>query len=216
MRSVNEDRLQKTLKYILEYQKRESKTPTYREIQKECGYISLGTVAADVARLKQRHMIESSNESGWSSIKLPNRLSVNGKHNCYICGAVPCGQPSPAIEDIEATVALPDAIFGRADHVILHANGPSMIKRGIFDGDLLVVRKQPTAKLGDTVIAMLENGESTCKILAEKNGKYYLRAANDEVNEIGKRKYDVYPESDWSIFGVVDYVIHAPVCDEFE
>ena len=216
MRSVNEDRLQKTLKYILEYQKRESKTPTYREIQKECGYISLGTVAADVARLKQRHMIESSNESGWSSIKLPNRLSVNGKHNCYICGAVPCGQPSPAIEDIEATVALPDAIFGRADHVILHANGPSMIKRGIFDGDLLVVRKQPTAKLGDAVIAMLENGESTCKILAEKNGKYYLRAANDEVNEIGKRKYDVYPESDWSIFGVVDYVIHAPVCDEFE
>lgn len=216
MRSINEDRLQKTLKYIMEYQKRESKTPTYREIQKACGYTSLGTVAADVARLKQRHMIESSNEGGWSSIKLPNRLSVNGKHNCFICGAVPCGQPSPAIEDIEATVALPDAIFGRADHIILHATGPSMIKRGIFDGDLLVVRKQPTAKLGDTVIAMFDDGESTCKILAEKNGKYYLRAANDEVNEIGKRKYDVYPESDWSIFGVVDYVIHAPVCDEFE
>ena len=216
MRNVNEDRLQKTLKYILEYQKENSKTPTYRQIQKECGYTSLGTVAADVARLKQRHLIESSNEGGWSSIKLPNRLSVEDKHNCFICGAVPCGRPSPAIEDIEATVALPDAIFGRADHIILHATGPSMIKRGIFDGDLLVVRKQPTAKLGDTVIAMLDDGESTCKILAEKNGKYYLRAANDEVNEIGKRKYDVYPESDWSIFGVVDFVIHAPICDEFE
>ena len=32
MRSVNEDRLQKTLEYILEYQKRESKAPTYRQI----------------------------------------------------------------------------------------------------------------------------------------------------------------------------------------
>ena len=91
-----------------------------------------------------------------------------------------------------------------------------MIKRGIFDGDLLVVRKQPMAELGDTVIAMLEGGESTCKILDEKNGRYYLRAANDELNEKGKRKYDVYPKSDWSIFGVVDYVIHAPVCDEFD
>ena len=40
MRSVNEDRLQKTLEYILEYQKRESKAPTYRQIQKECGYNS--------------------------------------------------------------------------------------------------------------------------------------------------------------------------------
>lgn len=216
MRSVNEDRLQKTLGYILEYQKRESKAPTYRQIQKECGYNSLGTVAADVARLKKRHLIESSDEGGWNSIKLPNRLSVEDKHNCFICGAVPCGQPSPAIEDIEATVALPDAIFGCADHIILHAKGPSMIKRGIFDGDLLVVRKQPTAELGDTVIAMLEGGESTCKILDEKNGRYYLRAANDELNEKGKRKYDVYPKSDWSIFGVVDYVIHAPVCDEFD
>ena len=216
MRNVNEERIQKTLEFILEFQKRECRAPTYRQIQTECGYSSLSVVAADVARLKERQLIESSTAGGWNSIKLPERLSVEDKHNCFICGAVPCGQPSPAIEDIEATVSLPDAIFGRADHIILHASGPSMIKRGIFDGDLLVVRRQPTAKLGDTVIAMLEDGESTCKILDEKNGKYYLRAANDELNEKGKRKYDVYPQSEWSIFGVVDYVIHAPVCDEFE
>ncbi len=215
MRSVNEDRLKQTLEYILAYQKRESRAPTYRQIQKACKYTSLGTVAADVARLKERNLIESSNEGGWNSIKLPNCLSVEDRHNCFICGAVPCGQPSPAIEDIEATVALPDAIFGCADHIILHAVGPSMIKRGIFDGDLLVVRKQSTARLGDTVIAMLEGGESTCKILDEKNGRYYLRAANDTLNEKGRRMYDVYPESEWSIFGVVDYVIHAPVSDEF-
>lgn len=216
MRSVNEDRLQKTLEYILECQKKESRTPTYRRIQKECGYSSLGTVASDVARLKKRHLIESNDGGGWNTIKLPHQLSVEEKHNCFICGTVPCGQPSPAMEDIEATVALPDAIFGCADHIILHATGPSMIKRGIFDGDLLVVRRQPTANLGDTVIAILDGGESTCKILDEKNGKYYLRAANDELNADGKRKYDVYPQYDLSIFGVVDYVIHAPVCDEFD
>ena len=83
MRSVNEDRLQKTLEYILEYQKRESKAPTYRQIQKECGYNSLGTVAADVARLKKRHLIESSDEGGWNSIKLPSRLSVEDKHKPF-------------------------------------------------------------------------------------------------------------------------------------
>lgn len=131
MRSVNEDRLKQTLEYILAYQKRESRAPTYRQIQKACKYTSLGTVAADVARLKERSLIESSNEGGWHSIKLPNRLSVEDRHNCFICGAVPCGQPSPAIEDIEATVALPNAIFGCADHIILHAVGPSMIKRGM-------------------------------------------------------------------------------------
>jgi hypothetical protein len=42
----------------------------------------------------------------------------------------------------------------------------------------------------------------------------YLMAANDTVDEKGKRIYDVVPKGDWRIFGVVDYVIHAPVCDE--
>lgn len=49
--------------------------------------------------------------------------------------------------------------------------------------------------------------------LAERYG--YLRAANDEVNHSGRRIYDVYPSGDWRIFGVVDYVIHAPVREEF-
>ena len=62
---------------------------------------------------------------------------------------------------------------------------------------------------------MLEDGESTCKILAKDDkGKYYLMAANDTEDEKGKRIYDVFPKGDWRIFGVVDYVIHAPVCDE--
>ena len=67
MRSVNEDRLQKTLEYILEYQKRESKAPTYRQIQKECGYNSFLRIATDVVRLKKRHLIESYDEGVWKS-----------------------------------------------------------------------------------------------------------------------------------------------------
>lgn len=215
MRSVDENRLKTTHDFILEFQKTEGKTPTYRQIQKGCKYSSLGSVAADVARLKQRNLIDTDYSTGWKSIKLPFQLESSDTHNTLVVGAVRCGQPSPAIEDIEMSVALPDAIFGCADHVILHAVGPSMINRGIFNGDLLVVRRQNTAEFGQTIIAMLEDGETTCKIYAKKDGKPYLKAANDSVNESGKRIYDVYPTSDWNIYGVVDYVIHAPVRDEF-
>lgn len=157
-----------------------------------------------------------SSTTGWNRIKIPNNLQSQGTHNTLIVGAVPCGQPTPAIEDIEAAVALPDAIFGCADHVILRAKGPSMIKRGIFNEDLLVVSRQETAEYGETVIALLEDGDSTCKILAKKsNGKPYLKAANDETDKNGRRVYDVYPKGDWRIYGVVDYVIHAPVREEF-
>lgn len=214
MRVVNEERLQNTLEFVLEFQKAEEKAPTYRQIQHGCKYTSLGTVAADVARLKQRNLIGSDDNTGWNSIKLLSPLSASKSHNTLVIGAVRCGEPSPALEDIEAAVALPDAIFGCADHVILHAVGPSMIKRGIFDGDLLVVRRQCTAEYGQTVIAMLDGGDTTCKIYASRNGRPYLKAANDTLNKHGKRMYDVYPQSEWSIYGVVDFVIHAPVKDE--
>lgn len=215
MRPINEERMTKTLQYILEYQKSAGKTPTYRQIQDDCHYSTLATVAADVARLKARGLIESDNSSGWNSISLPSKLNANGSHNSLIVGAVHCGQPSPAIEDIEAAVTLPDAIFGSADHIILHAVGPSMIKRGIFNGDLLVVRRQNTAKLGQTIIAMLEDGETTCKILAKnKKGQSYLRAANDTLLPNGERMYDVHPDKEWTVYGVVDFVIHAPLRNE--
>ena len=216
MRPINEERLRSTLEFITQFQISEGKTPTYRQIKEECGYSSLGSVSADINRLKERGLLDEDSTSGWNSIKLPNNLQSQGTHNSLIVGAVPCGQPSPAIEDIEAAVALPDAIFGCADHVILHAKGPSMIKRGIFDGDLLVVNRQEDAEYGQTVIALLEGGESTCKILAKRsNGKPYLKAANDEVNEKGRRIYDVFPVGEWRIYGVVDYVIHAPTREEF-
>lgn len=59
MRPINEERKDKTLQYILDYQKMEGKTPTYRQIQKACHYSTLAIVAADVVRLKNRGLIES-------------------------------------------------------------------------------------------------------------------------------------------------------------
>lgn len=216
MRPINENRLKKTLDYISRFQIEEGRNPTYREIRENCGYSSLGSVSADINRLKERGLIESDSTTGWKSIKLPANLKSRGSHNTLIVGAVPCGQPSPAIEDIEAAVSLPNEIFGNADHVILHATGPSMIKRGIFDGDLLVVRRQKTAEYGDTVIAMLEGGETTCKIFEKgKNGRPYLKAANDSVNDKGKRVFDVHPKGEWEIYGIVDFVIHEPVREEY-
>lgn len=216
MRPINEDRLRSTLEYITKFQISEGRAPTYREIKEDCGYSSLSCVSADINRLKERGLLDDDKSSGWNSIKLPNNLQSKGTHNTLIVGAVPCGQPTPAMEDIEAAVALPDAIFGCADHVILHAKGPSMIKRGIFDGDLLVVSRQEDAKYGQTVIALLEGGETTCKIFSKRsNGKPYLKAANDDEDKNGRRIYDVYPTGDWKIYGVVDYVIHAPVREEF-
>lgn len=216
MRTINETRLAKTLEFIVEFQRQNGKTPTYREIMRGCGYSSLGSVSADVARLKERDLLQTSTDSSWNTIYIPDNLRTGRTHKAAIVGAVHCGEPVEAIENIEATVLLPEAIFGAGEHFLLYAKGRSMIQRGIFDGDLLVVRKQSVANVGQTIIARVNGEEATAKVYALKNGKPYLKAANNELDAHGKRIYrDIYPKGEWDILGIVDYVIHAPKQNEF-
>ncbi len=213
MRKIDESKISETLDYIRDYQSKKGKTPTYREIMEGCHFSSLSMVSLYVNTLKKRGYVDMEQDCGWKQIALPDYLKKKGSHNSFIVGAVHCGPPTEAVEDIEGCVSLPDEIFGSGDHVILHAQGESMINRGIFDGDLLVVRMTNVANYGQTIIALLEDGDSTCKIYAHNDKRDYLRAAND-TEENGKRVYDVYPTGKWSIYGVVDFVIHKPVRDE--
>ena len=86
-----------------------------------------------------------------------------------------------------------------------------MVRRGINDGDTMIVRLQDTAEVGTVVIARVNGEEATAKILAKKGNQYYLQPANDEVDEEGKPLYrDIYPEGEWDIIGVVEGVYHNP------
>jgi len=209
-----ESRLNKLLEFIQLYQKGNGKTPSYREILHGCGYTSLGSVAADVGRLRERGEVGVSEGAGWRNIAIPTELRSGATRPASIVGSCPCGEPITAIENIEATVALPIEIFGNCEHIILRAKGRSMVNCGIFNGDLMVVRVQSSAEVGEVVVARVNGEEATTKILSKKNGKFYLKPANDELDENGKRKYrNIYPEGEWEIIGVVDHVIHSPTLD---
>lgn len=120
MRPVNEARLNKCLEYIRDRQRETGRTPSYRMIQKACRYSSISLVSYDVARLKERGLVTEDENASWRKITIPQNLEIGKSHNAQILGAVRCGQPTPAIEDIEDTMALPNAIFGSAEHLILH------------------------------------------------------------------------------------------------
>ena len=53
-----------------------------------------------------------------------------------------------------------------------------MINAGIFSGDVVVVRPQPTADDGQIVVARLED-EATVKRLRRRNGQIWLMPEND-------------------------------------
>src|SRR5690606_23185018 len=77
--------------------------------------------------------------------------------NVPIIGNVTAGQPILAVENIEDYFPLP-VDYVRNDTVyMLHVQGDSMIEAGIFDNDLVLVRKQSTAENGDIVVALIED-----------------------------------------------------------
>lgn len=200
MQPINEERLNRLYNYIGEYQEQYGRMPSFRELVHDLGYVGVSSVQADVKRLRDRGLL--SYRKKYTSVEFQGKKKIGAFHGAKILGTVRCGQPSAAYEDIEATVVLPDEIFGKKEHFLLHAKGPSMIKRGIFDGDLLVVTKTNNANIGDTVVALIGDDATTKILEKQKDGRLYLKAANDD------RKYDVYPSTDFTIMGIVENVIH--------
>ena len=211
MKRIDEVKLNEVYQYICDCHSSERRSPTFREIATACDINSTAWVSSLVGVLEERGLIELETHGNKRTISVPNNLAVGESINASIVGTCPCGEPVLAVENITATVALPVEIFGSEEHFILKAKGNSMIKRGIFDGDLMVVRVQNAANVGEVVIARVNNEDATAKVLARKRGKYYLEAANDSEDENGKRLYpDIHPVGDWEILGVVDNVIHSP------
>ena len=63
-------------------------------------------------------------------------------------------------------------------------NGDSMINAKIQEDDMLLVRKTSIAKHGDIVIALIEGNETTCKRLMVEKDVVYLKAENDNYENI--------------------------------
>lgn len=86
-----------------------------------------------------------------------------------LLGRVAAGAPVLAVEDAEATFPLP-ADWVRDDQVfMLRVHGDSMIDAAILPGDLVVVRRQPTAQNGDIVVALLGDEVTVKRFYREAN-----------------------------------------------
>lgn len=180
MRTLNEETLQRMEEYIRERQLKDGLSPSYRRIMHALGMSSLNLVQRYVLALENQGRIR---RTMLGSIALPKRFDTGKNKITPLVRDIACGQPSFAEENIEASYALPEAIFGKGELFMLHTHGDSMIEVGIREGDLIVVRKQNTADDGQIVVALM-NGEATLKRLFHRNGKIVLHPENRQMQDI--------------------------------
>ena len=120
-----------------------------------------------------------------------------------IVGSIPCGTPEEKEAQIEEYLPLSVSVFGSGSSYVLRASGNSMVDAQIDGGDLVVIREQKTADVGDIVVALTDEKKNTLKRLGynRETGEYYLHPENDELEDIYVKQLRVQ--------GIATHVIKA-------
>jgi len=188
------DKQKQVLKFIYRRIKTDRLPPTIREIARQFGFSSTGTVRDYLRALVQKGYIRiTAHKSRAIELVRDSLFSIP------ILGHIQAGLPTLAVEEIEGYLDLDSFIFSDDDTFALRVRGDSMNQAGILPSDLVLVRKQSMAQVGDTVVALVRD-EATVKYLDKKNNQYYLEPANPQ--------YEAIPvNEDVSIIGKVISVI---------
>lgn len=173
------ERLQEVYNFIVEYVDNNGFPPSVREICAKLNIKSTATAYTYIERLKNRGLLNNT--------PLKKRsLTVAGNSKSFksipLVGVITAGKPIFAVENLEGYLPLPSE-FGSDDGFALRVSGESMINVGIYDKDIIVVKRQDTAKNGDIVVALIGD-EATVKRFYKQNGKFVLHPENDDMEDM--------------------------------
>ena len=151
---------------------------TVREICAAAGIKSTSTVHAYLKVLEDEGYI--SRKSGLNrAIRLPGESVAR----VPLLGKVTAGVPILAVEEVEDYVPYSGGGYNPGDLFALRVSGTSMIKAGIFDRDVVIVKKTPVAENGDIVVALVGDEATVKRIFVEKD-HIRLQPENDEFEPI--------------------------------
>lgn len=199
MRSKSLELMSLIREYIERYFDRYSSTPTVREIAGAM-HISASSAHRYLVAMAERNMITY--ENGVLSTTKIEMMTPQVNH-AAIVGSIPCGTPEEKEAQIEEYLPLSVSVFGRGSFYVLKASGASMIDAQIDDGDLVIIREQENANIGDIVVALTDEEKNTLKRLSYNHDKesYYLHPENKELDDIYVKQLRVQ--------GIATHVIKA-------
>lgn len=174
--------------------------PTLREIAQKLGVSGTLPVSKHLEALERKGYLTRG--SGSRSIVLN---SATGSVSLPIVGTVRAGALSPPIEDIQGYMAV-DRLSLHGGTFFLRVTGDSMINAAIKEGDLALIRPQPTASNREIVVAMV-NGEVTLKRFYREGNTIRLQPENPNMRAIILREED----GDVSIIGKVVAIFRSLV-----
>jgi len=157
------DRQAAILTFIKQFAQDHGYPPTIPEIQQEFDIKSPNGVNNHIKALTRKGYIKR-------NFSRARALEIIGWSNGIpIVGSVAAGSPILAEENLEGHFSLND-LYHNADEVfMLRVKGESMINVGIFDGDLVLVRKQQAIEQGEIGVAIIDDEATVKRIFTDGN-----------------------------------------------
>ena len=191
-------RQQQIYDFIRSYQTEKGYPPSVREMAAAVGLSSPSTVHAHLSALEAHGLIKRDKTkpralevfeqegdldttAGFSQES--SAPEIRGVVSLPLVGRVAAGMPILAEQNIEDTFTVPTEIASDSSSFILEVHGNSMINVGIYNGDYIIVREQPSAMNGDIVVAMID-GSATVKTFYKERGRVRLQPENDAMEPI--------------------------------
>ena len=175
------ERCAEIYKYIRDFLMKKGFPPSVREIGTAVGLSSSSTVHSYL------HMLEDEGKIHRDPTK-PRAIELVGEKpwehmlRVPLVGSVAAGVPITAEENVEEVFNVPSSLLGTQDDTfMLRVQGESMIKAGIYDGDLIFVKEQNTARNGEIVVALVENEEATVKRIFFEKDRVKLQPEHDSM-----------------------------------
>lgn len=178
----------KVLTFIKKFVVENGYPPSVREIGAGLGLSSPATVHTHLTKLEKAGCIRKT-DSKFRTIEVlvENEYQVNDSDlvKVPLLGKITAGNPIEAIERPFEFFSLPaDLIPNKESVFTLEVSGESMINKGIYDGDFVIVQKQKQARNGDVVVAMTEENEVTLKTFYKEKDYIRLQPENDTMAPI--------------------------------
>jgi len=178
----------KVLDFVETYQAKHDFAPSLEEIKKKFKLASVSTSHYYIRKLQEAGQLQK-------EFNQPRAMATFGKKQTIevpILGIIAAGQPIEAVEVSNETITITkDEVGKEGKHYALRVQGNSMIEEGIFDGDIVVIRKQEVAENGQTVVAIIDENEATLKKFYRENNRIRLQPANPRLFPIYRDEVEI-------------------------
>lgn len=195
MPAVLYKRERELIKFIMQFQEQHGYSPTLREMADAMNRRSVSTIHSLIRSLVDKGYIQKVDGNNRTLKVLQKEklgeflgntpTALGPTISLPLMGYIAAGKPLEPHVDPEATFDVASSmISGKRTAYTLQVKGESMIEDGILDGDYVVIEKSESARNGDIVVALVDEGLATLKRYYLKDGQVVLKPANATMEPI--------------------------------